>query len=66
MHELGIEADFSKKPAAHKSNDLPTKEIGPLQLSLVLGFCGQFRGKAIVSDEKWRRLNAWRMPAPSG
>jgi transposase len=34
MHELGIEADFWKKPSAHKSADLPTKEIVPVQLSL--------------------------------
>lgn len=34
MYELGIEVDFWKKPSAHKSNDLPTKEITPLQLSL--------------------------------
>ena len=34
IHELGIEADFSKKPSAYKIADLPTKEIAPLQLSL--------------------------------
>jgi transposase len=34
MFELGIEADFWKKPSAHKSDDLPTKEIEPVQLSL--------------------------------